>query len=247
MAIALPKLVIGDLEISVPIIQGGMGIGISMAGLATAVANEGGVGTISSVGLGIVDPEVRSNTKEANKQAFAKEIRKARSKTDGVIGVNIMGALADYGEHVQTALEEGVDIIFLGAGLPLRNPTNLSSEQLSKMHTKIVPKISSARAAKLIFQYWAKNYNNIPDAVVVEGPMAGGHLGFNPEQIDDPAFALEKIVPEVVATLKEFEDQFGKEIPVIAAGGIYTGADIYKFLELGAKGVKMGTRFVATH
>jgi NAD(P)H-dependent flavin oxidoreductase YrpB (nitropropane dioxygenase family) len=158
-----------------------------------------------------------------------------------------MGALTDFNEHVQTALEESVDIIFLGAGLPLKNPTSFSIEALKKMSTKIVPKVSSARAVELIFKYWSKNHNCIPDAVVIEGPLAGGHLGFKEEQINDSNFALEKLVPEVVAVLKQFEQQFSKEVPVIAAGGIYTGADIYKFLELGAKGVKMGTRFVATH
>jgi NAD(P)H-dependent flavin oxidoreductase YrpB (nitropropane dioxygenase family) len=243
----LPKLIIGDLEIKLPIIQGGMGAGISMAGLASAVANAGGVGVISSVGLGMFEDDIHTNFKEANIRALRNEIRKAKSMTNGVIGVNIMGALTDYNRHVQISVEEGADMVFLGAGLPLKNPTDFSIDVLKDMPTKIVPKISSARAAKLIFQSWANHYNHVPDAVVVEGPLAGGHLGFKEEQINDPDYALEKLIPEVVETIKPFEEKFNKKIPVIAAGGIYTGADIYKFLNLGATAVKMATRFVATH
>ncbi len=243
----LPKLKIGNLEIERPIIQGGMGAGISMAGLASAVADEGCVGVISSVGLGMFEDDIHTNFKEANIRALKNEIRKAKARTNGVIGVNIMGALTDYDRHVQIAVEEKADIVFLGAGLPLKNPTNFPIDVLKNMPTKIVPKVSSARAAKLIFQSWANHYKYVPDAVVVEGPLAGGHLGFKVEQINDPEYALEKLIPEVVEIIKPFAEQFNKKIPVIAAGGIYTGADIYKFLNLGAAAVKMATRFVATH
>ena len=189
----LPKLIIGDLEIKVPIIQGGMGAGISMAGLASAVANEGGVGVISSVGLGMFEDDIHTNFKEANLRALRNEIRKAKSMTNGVIGVNIMGALTDYNRHVQISVEEEADMVFLGAGLPLKNPTDFSIDVLKNKPTKIIPKISSARAAKLIFQSWANHYSHIPDAVVVEGPLAGGHLGFKEEHINDPDYVLEYI------------------------------------------------------
>ncbi|MGC8765352.1 MAG: NAD(P)H-dependent flavin oxidoreductase [Brevinematia bacterium] len=240
-------LKIGDLNARIPIIQGGMGVGVSLSGLASAVADEGGIGVIASAAIGMLETDFRTNFREANRRALKKEIRKARKKTGGIIGVNIMVALSDFDELVNIAVGEGVDLILLGAGLALKNPESLSPEKLGKISTKIVPIVSSAKAARIIFQYWAKNYNHVPDAVVVEGPLAGGHLGFKKEQINNPLYRLEKILPDVILEIKTFEEQFGKDIPVIAAGGIYTGADIYKFIKLGAKGVQMATRFVATY
>ena len=245
---SLPKLKIGNLEVDIPIIQGGMGVGVSLSRLASAVANAGGIGVISSVGLGLFDPNINKlySYEEANKRALRKEIQKAKAMTNGIIGVNIMMALTDYNKHIEIAVEEKVDVVIMGAGLPLRHPTLFSKDTLENITTKFIPKVSSARAAKLIFQYWAKNYQHIPDAVIVEGPLAGGHLGFTKEQINDPDYSLEKIIPEVVSSIEPFAKQFDKNIPVIAAGGIYTGKDIYKFFQLGAQGVTMGTRFVAT-
>ena len=243
----IPKLRIGNLEARIPIIQGGMSVGISLAGLASAVANEGGIGVIGAAGIGMLEPDYATNFREANKKALIKEIRKAREMTDGIIGVNIMVALSDFHDLALVAVDEGVDLVFLGAGLPLRNPKTLPPDRLKEIVTKVVPIVSSARAAKIIFQCWAKNYNHVPDAVVVEGPLAGGHLGFKKEQINNPDYALEKILPEVISVIGPFERQFNKSIPVIAAGGIYTGADIYKFIQLGAHGVQIATRFVATH
>jgi len=243
----MQKLRIGDLEAKLAIVQGGMGVGISLSGLASAVANEGGIGVISATGIGMLEPDFNTNYKEANQRALRKEIKKVREMTTGVIGVNIMVACSDYHDLVQVAVDEGADLVFLGAGLPLRNHITSSLDRLRKATTKIVPIVSSARAAKIIFQYWARNYNHVPDAVVVEGPLAGGHLGFKKEQIDDPDYTLEKILPEVISTIKPYEQHFNKSIPVIAAGGIYTGADIHKFIRLGAQGVQMATRFVATH
>jgi len=245
--INIPPLRIGNLEARLPIIQGGMGVGISLSGLASAVANEGGIGVIATAGIGMLEPDFSSNFKETNKRALKKELRKARKLTDGIIGVNIMMAISDLDDLAEIAVNEGADIIFLGAGLPLKNPDILPLEQLQKVNTKIVPIVSSARAAKIIFQYWAKNYDCVPDAVVVEGPLAGGHLGFKKEQINNSDYNLEKIIPEVIDSLIFFEEQFNKNIPVIAAGGVYTGADILKFIKLGANGVQMGTRFVATY
>lgn len=243
----IPKLRIGDLELSIPIIQGGMGVGISLSGLASAVANEGGIGVISAAGIGMLEPDFNSNFSEANKRALRKEIKKARGLTTGIIGVNIMVALSDYYDLLQVAVDEGADAVFLGAGLPLKIPKTLLTNRPGKAKVKVIPIVSSARAAKLIFQYWERNYNHIPDAVVVEGPLAGGHLGFKKEQINNPDYALEKILPEVISVLKPYENSLNKSIPVIAAGGVYTGADIYKFMRLGAQGVQMATRFVATH
>jgi NAD(P)H-dependent flavin oxidoreductase YrpB (nitropropane dioxygenase family) len=257
----IPKLGIGELEAKIPIIQGGMSVGISLAGLASAVTNEGGIGVIGTAGIGMLEPDFSTNYKEANKRALRKEIRKAKEMTDGIIGVNIMVAISDFDDLTLIAVDEGVDLIFSGAGLPLRYPT-LQLDKLREVTTKVIPIVSSARAAKIIFQYWAKNYNYVPNAVVVEGPLAGGHLGFKKEQINDPNYTLdgfkkeqindpnytlEKILPEVISVMKTFEQQFNKSIPVIAAGGIYTGADIYKFIQLGAQGVQMATRFVSTH
>ena len=243
----MPKLKIGELEAKIPIVQGGMSVGISLSGLASAVAKEGGIGVIGAAGIGMLEPDFITNFKEANKRALRKEIRKAKEMTNGIIGVNIMVALSDFDELSLVAVEEGADLVFLGAGLPLKNPKTLSLDRLRKVSTKVVPIVSSARAANIIFQYWAKNYNHVPDAVVVEGPLAGGHLGFKKEQINDPNYKLEKILPEVISVMKTFEQQFNKSIPVIAAGGIYTGANIHKFIQLGAQGVQMATRFVATY
>ncbi|MGB2809769.1 MAG: nitronate monooxygenase [Sedimentisphaerales bacterium] len=243
----VPTLRISNLQADIPIVQGGMGVGISLSGLASAVANAGGIGVIATAGIGLFEPDSFANFKEANKRALRKEIRKAKAKTDGIIGVNIMVALSDFGSLVQCAVDEGADILFLGAGLPIRLPETLPLDKLGDLSTRFVPIVSSARAAGIIFRSWAKQYSHVPDAVVVEGPLAGGHLGFKKEQIDNPDCALEKILPEVIAVIKPYQEQFNKNIPVIAAGGIYTGADIYKFIQLGAQGIQMGTRFVATY
>jgi len=242
----MPKLIIGDLEVNIPIIQGGMGVGISLSGLASAVANAGGIGVIATAGIGMLEPDFATNFSQANKRALQKEIRKAKKMTKGIIGINIMVALSDFYDIVKVAVEEGVDLVLLGAGLPLRKLKVLIPDKLKEIKTKVVPIVSSARAAKVIFQYWQKNYQHVPDAVVVEGPLAGGHLGFKKEQINSPDYTLEKILPKVISVIKPFEQYFNKNIPVIAAGGIYTGADIYKFMQLGAQGVQMATRFVAT-
>ncbi|MCD6546768.1 MAG: nitronate monooxygenase [Thermotogae bacterium] len=239
-----PKLRIDDLEIEIPIIQGGMGVGISLSGLASAVANEGGVGVISAAGIGMLEPDFETNMKQANKKALIKEIKRAREKTSGVIGVNILMALSDADELINVSINEGIDILFLGAGLPLKNYKSINGRN-SK--TKIVPIVSSSRAAKTLFNYWALNYKQVPDAVVVEGPLAGGHLGFKKDQLGNPDYTLEKILPKVISIIEPFREKFKKDIPVIAAGGIYTGKDIHRFLKLGAQAVQMATRFVATY
>ena len=244
--IKIPELKIGNLVAKIPIIQGGMGVGISMSGLASAVANAGGIGVISSVALGMLGHSSKKTFREDNKIALRKEIRQARKMSKGIIGLNIMVAISDFDDMVKVALEEKIDILFLGAGLPLKLPQGISVDYLKKIKTKIAPIVSSGRAATLIFKTWDKHFSRVPDAVVVEGPMAGGHLGFKPEQIDDPNFKLENILPDVCEAVKTFETKYKKKIPVIAGGGVYNGNDIYKLIKLGASGVQMGTRFVAT-
>jgi nitronate monooxygenase len=234
---------IGDLTAPLPIIQGGMGVGVSLAGLASAVANEGGIGVIASAGIGMLEADLYSHFLEANIRALRREIRRAKELSQGILGVNIMVALSNFGDLVKTALEEEIDIIFSGAGLPLDLPRYLTGTA----RTKLVPIVSSGRAARIIAKRWTERYDYLPDAIVVEGPLAGGHLGFKPEQIGDPAYALERLVAEVLAELTPFEARRQRAIPVIVGGGIYTGADIHRFLQLGAAGVQMATRFVTTH
>jgi nitronate monooxygenase len=239
----LPELKIGHLVSRLPIIQGGMGVGISMSGLASAVANAGGIGVIAGAMAGITEKDVATNGLAANCRALTREIQTAREKSRGIIGVNIMVALTHFAELVKTAIAEKVDIIFAGAGLPLDLPSFLKKGD----RTRLVPIVSSARAAALICKRWFQRYHYLPDAFVVEGPKAGGHLGFKVDQLDDPRYCLENLVAEVVAAMKTVRAEHGVTIPVIAAGGIYDGDDIRRFLEMGASGVQMGTRFVATH
>lgn len=239
----MPKLLIGDLNIPVPIIQGGMGVGISLSGLSSAVANQGGVGVIAAAMPGIHEPDIATDPAAANIRVLTREIRKAKQLTQGVLGVNIMVALTHYADMVRTSIAEGIDIIFSGAGLPLDLPGFLTPES----NTKLVPIVSSARAAKIICKKWMAKYDYLPDAFVVEGPKAGGHIGFKAEQIDDPEFSIENLVNQVIDILKPIEAKHQRKIPVIAAGGVYTGQDIYTFIKRGAAGVQMGTRFVATH
>lgn len=238
-------LKIGDLELSTPIIQGGMGIGVSGCKLAAAVANQGGLGVISAVGMGYLGIPLDIEPKEGdtlNVAIMRQEIRKAKANTKGALGVNIMVAISEFVETAKAAIEEGIDVIIAGAGLPL----NLPSCLIPGSKTKLVPIVSSAKAARLITKRWHSKYNYVPDAFVVEGPMAGGHLGFSIEQIEDPAYKLENLVKEVVEEAKIISEEYGKTIPVIGAGGIYTGEDIADLMELGAAGVQMATRFVAT-
>jgi len=230
----LPGINIGGLEIDSCIIQGGMGVKISGKNLASAVANEGGVGIIASVGLGLFGNRAGSYA-ENNAVALKEEIREARDMTSGVIGVNIMHALSDYERLVQVSVEEDVDLIISGAGIPRDLPKYLNGKDI-----KLVPIVSSAKYAGLITKAWER-LGHRPDAIVVEGPMAGGHLGFKYEDLaNGNAESLENIVSGVLDVVD------GKDIPVIAAGGIYTGGDIYDILKLGASGVQMGTRFVVT-
>lgn len=239
----LPALNFGSLKIKLPIIQGGMGVGISLSGLASAVAREGGVGVISAAFPGINEPDITTDSDAANIRVLKEEIRKAKKMTNGILGVNIMVALTNYSDMVRTSIAEGVDLIFAGAGLPLDLPGYLQEGD----KTKLVPIVSSARAAKILCKKWLTRYRYLPDGFVVEGPKAGGHLGFKESQIADPGFSLERLLHDVIEVVREFEESEGRKIPVIPAGGIFSGGDIHKFMQLGAAGVQLGTRFVATH
>ena len=238
----MKALKIGNLLAPVPIVQGGMGVGISLSGLASAVAEQGGIGVISSAGLGAIYNDYSKDYRKASIWGLREELRKARERTRGIIGVNVMVAMSNFADMVRTAIAEKADIIFSGAGLPLNLPSFLTEGA----RTKLAPIVSSARAAGLLCRKWFSEYHYIPDAIVVEGPKAGGHLGYKPEQLNDEHYALEALVPQIVAEVRAFEAEHDCHIPVIAGGGIYTGEDIYRNMALGADGVQMGTRFVTT-
>ncbi len=239
-----PSLTIGDVTAPLPIIQGGMGVGVSMARLAGAVATAGGIGVLAAVHIGITEEDFGKNPRKATIRALKKQIKQAKEASGGgIIGVNIMVALSDYKALVEAAAVAGADLIISGAGLPLKLPGFVPKG----CNTKLVPIVSSPRAAQILCRRWGDHFNRLPDAIVVEGPMAGGHLGFKAEDLDKPESSLEVLIPEVVACVRPFEEKWDRKIPVIAAGGVYTGADIHKFIQLGAAGVQMGTRFVATH
>jgi len=242
MSSELKPLFIGDLEIKIPIIQGGMGVKVSTASLASAVANCGGAGTIASVGLGYGTEENETNFVKASREGLQKEMRQAKKLTQGVVGVNVMVALSNYEDLVRTAVKEKADFIVSGAGLPLSLP-----EFTKGTSVKLIPIVSSERAALLIIKTWKRRYNRFPDAIVVEGPMAGGHLGFRLEDLkSNGATILEDLVTDILKVVKEYEVESGRAIPLIAAGGIFDGKDIARFLKLGAKGIQMATRFVVT-
>lgn len=228
-----------------PIIQGGMGVGVSMHNLAGNVSKEGGIGIISTADIGYQEEDFAKNPMKANLRAIGKEIKKAReiAGEDKILGVNIMVALSNYAEIVKECVKQKIDLIISGAGIPKELP-----EYVKNSNTKIAPIVSSLRCCKLIVGHWIKKYNYVPDMIVIEGPEAGGHLGFKSEELEENTKPkLEDITEEVVEYVKEIEKQEGKNIPVIAAGGIWDSKDIQKFLGIGASGVQMATRFVATN
>lgn len=237
----IPKLQFGSIAVDIPIIQGAMGVRVSLSSLASAVAEEGGIGTISSIGLGDIEAS-KNEYERMSREALEKEIRKAKTMTNGHIAVNFMGVLSNVDDLITTAVKKGVKIIVYGAGLPTKLPALVEDSSVS-----LLPIVSSARVAELILRVWNKRYERTADAIILEGPLAGGHLGFSEEQLNQPAeYSLENLLPEVLETVKAYEDKYGKRIPVIAGGGIFSGMDIARMLSLGAAGVQMATRFVCT-
>lgn len=241
----LNDLIIGDLKINPPIVQGGMGVRVSLANLAAAVANEGAVGTISGALVGGTKSHLSSNESEsADVQELIAQIRKAKNLSKGVIAVNIMVALTNYIPLVKAAANEGIDIIFSGAGLPMNLP-----KLIEGTNTKICPIVSSARTADIICKNWIKKYQYVPDAIVVEGPLAGGHLGYSFKELENRSTMprVEDITLEVIKVAEKYGGEYNRKIPVIVGGGVYDGKDIARMLKLGAAGVQIATRFVATH
>lgn len=236
---------IGDKQSQYPIIQGGMGVGVSLHKLAGTVSKEGGIGVISTADIGYQEEDFNSNPMKANLRAIGKEIKMARqiAGKDKILGVNIMVALNNYKEIVKECVNNKIDLIISGAGIPKELP-----EYIKGSNTKIAPIVSSLRCYKLIVKHWIKKYNYVPDMIVIEGTEAGGHLGFKKEELqEDKKPKLEEITKEVVEYIKEIEKETNREIPVIAAGGIWDNKDIQRFLNLGATGVQMATRFVTTY
>ncbi len=238
----MKKLVIGDLVANIPIVQGGMGVGISLHKLAAAVAREGGIGVISAAQPGFREPDFYTNTFDANMRALSREIRLAKEQSDGgIIGVNIMVAVTHYEDFVKCCIENGADIIISGAGLPMDLPKFAEGSDI-----KLAPIVSSAKACKVIFSRWMKKYNRLPDLLVIEGPKAGGHLGFKAEEVMSIENFDDEIL-KILETKKEFEQKYNKTIPVVFGGGVFSKEDVKHCIEdLGLDGVQMATRFVAT-
>lgn len=238
----IPQLKIGNVTAAVPIIQGGMGVRVSLASLAAAVAEEGAIGTISSIGLGGVETS-KNEYEKMSREALEMEIRKAKSITDGLLAVNFMGVLSNVDDLIRAAVREGIKIIVFGAGLPAKLPALVDDASVN-----LVPIVSSERIAEFILRSWDKRYKRIVDAFILEGPLAGGHLGFSLDQLEHPEkYSLEVLLPQLLNVVKKYEDKYGKKIPIIVGGGIFTGKDIARMLALGASGVQMATRFVCTH
>lgn len=239
----MKTLKIGELTARIPVIQGGMGVGISLSGLAGSVAACGGVGVISTAQIGYRDPEFEKYPIKTNLRVIGEEIQKAREiAKGGILGVNIMVATKQYAEYVKAAVKAGIDLIISGAGLPMELPKLVAGSK-----TKIAPIVSTVKAARVICRFWDHHYQRMPDLVVIEGPKAGGHLGFSRKQLEEfTPVTYDQEIRGILAEVKKYADKYGKEIPVVVAGGIFTREDMLHAMELGADGVQMGTRFVTT-
>ena len=258
----LKPLVIGDLVAKYPVIQGGMGVGISLSSLAGAVAKAGGIGIISTAQIGFREPDFKQNPLEANLRAIGQEMKKAREiAPEGIIGFNIMVATKNYASYVKKAVKAGADLIISGAGLPVSLPeyvAEAAEEAGMVLKTKIAPIVSTVKSAMVICKMWDRKYHRAPDLVVVEGPLAGGHLGFSRDELVnlgvdssdvDHTYHQAKYDEEVrgiIRLVKEYADKYNKVIPVVTAGGIYSHEDVVHQLSLGADGVQVATRFVTT-
>ena len=236
-------LIIKDLEAKIPIVQGGMGIGISLHRLAGAVAKEGGVGIISAAQIGFREPDFDKDPLKANLRALKKEYDMAREMApEGVIGFNIMVAMNHYEDYVKEAAEAGADLIISGAGLPVNLPAYVEG-----YNTKIAPIVSSEKSAHVILKYWDKKYKRTADMVVIEGAKAGGHLGFHFEELEKfDQKEYEEEIKKIIQVVHTYGEKYGVKIPVVVAGGITSSADFRNALSLGADGIQVGTRFVTT-
>ncbi|HJB94234.1 MAG TPA: nitronate monooxygenase family protein [Candidatus Mediterraneibacter intestinigallinarum] len=234
---------IGEKLTRIPLIQGGMGVGISLGRLAGAVAKEGGIGIISTAQIGYREPDFDKDPAGANLRAIESEMSKARTiSPDGIIGYNVMTALKEHAAHIKAAVKAGADIIISGAGLPTDLPALTEGS-----NTKIAPIVSTDKSANVILKYWDRKYRRTADLVVIEGPQAGGHLGFRKEELSE--YTLETYgeeIQRIIRTVKKYGEKYGVDIPVVVAGGIYDSTDVKRVMDLGADGVQVATRFVTT-
>ena len=272
--IRLKPLKIGPFTAERPVIQGGMGVGISLSSLAGAVAKAGGIGIISTAQIGFKSPDFWKNPMDENLKAIHTELEKARAiAPKGVLGFNIMVATKEYARYVKEAVKAGADVIISGAGLPIDMPKFVAEAEaekngseadpdmkkdMNRRHTMLAPIVSSVKSANVICRMWDRKYKTAPDFVVVEGPCAGGHLGFSREQLTEYGVDTEHVsetykkedyekeIRGIITTVKEFAEKYKKDIPVITAGGIFDHEDVLRQMELGADGVQVATRFVTT-
>ena len=271
----LGALKIGKLTARRPVIQGGMGVGISLSSLAGAVAKAGGIGIISTAQIGFRDKDFEKNPLAANLRAIHTELKKAREiAAGGILGFNIMVATKEYASYVKEAVKAGADVIISGAGLPIDMPKFVAEAEgetagrkepdagrkdfPAGRRTMLAPIVSSVKSALVICKMWDRKYHTAPDFVVVEGPCAGGHLGFSRDELTKLGTdtgnvgetydrdAYDREIRGILETVKEFAKKYQKEIPVISAGGVFDHADVLHQLSLGCDGVQVGTRFVTT-
>lgn len=241
---SMKPLKIGTLTAKVPVIQGGMGVGISLSKLAGTVAACGGIGIISTAQIGYQEESFETDPIGTNLRQIKEELKKARAIANGgIVGVNIMTATKQYARYLEAAVEAGADLIISGAGLPMELPGLVQGSSV-----KIAPIVSTEKAMRVICRYWDQHYQRMPDLVVIEGPKAGGHLGFSREQLEfyTPE-VYEEEIKKILMTLKKYEEKYDIKIPAVAAGGIFTREDLLHALAIGLDGVQMGTRFVTTY
>lgn len=240
----MKELKIGNLTARIPIIQGGMGIGVSLSSLAGAVAKEGGIGVLSAAQIGYQEPDFKENPEKANLRAIGKHIKRARKIADGgILGINIMAVTRNYAAYVKAAIANGIDLIITGAGLPTELPAIAKGSS-----AKLVPIVSPSKSARVILKLWDKKHHTAPDALIIEGPKAGGHLGFKYKDLMDPMIndKHEEDVKEILCMVKPYEEKYEKEIPVIVAGGISGREEMQHYMDMGVSGIQIATPFVVT-
>ena len=243
-------VIIRGKTLPLPIIQGGMGIGVSLERLAGAVAAQGGMGTLSAAFCGFREPDFEKNSREANLRALTRQVQRAKelAKGAGAVAVNVMVAAAQYADSVRTALRAGADAGVCGAGLPTDLPA-LAAE-VPESGAALAPVVSGGRSAALICKLWDRRYGRAPDFVVLEGPLAGGHLGFSPEEAREAQAGrprpLSALLREVLESLAPFREKYGRDIPVFVAGGVKGGGEMRRYMDEGAAGAQFATRFIAT-